>query len=182
MHERFKKLNLNKPYHGQIKPFNFALVGIAMQKQSLRKDSKHIKPLASYRSDPQEAVYEPFVDYETREIREGPEHWLPLSETILKYLDHPEATLDGDEGWLERKHIHVTEVTYIGKEAKEVVVGDGFYTHYKKPVEYEKLARMTLSEAQKTFHIPKSTFYKWKKRWKIGGKPRFYAKTRKKLS
>ena len=44
----------------------------------------------------------------------------PLSKTILQYVDHPESKYDGDIGQLERKHIIVTEIVHIGKEANNI--------------------------------------------------------------
>ncbi|MFZ1898611.1 hypothetical protein [Methanoregula sp.] len=43
-----------------------------------------------------------------------------LNRTILQYLDHAEHKYDGDEGFLERKHIVVSEVVHIGKEANNI--------------------------------------------------------------
>jgi len=43
-----------------------------------------------------------------------------LSRTILQYIDHPENKFDGDIGLLERKHIQVDGVIYIGKEANNI--------------------------------------------------------------
>jgi len=40
-----------------------------------------------------------------------------LSRTIQQYVDHPEYKYDSNEGFLERKRIHVSEVVHIGKEA-----------------------------------------------------------------
>mgnify|MGYP000669285306 CR=1 FL=1 len=57
VHERFKNMNRGKTYEMKIKPFNFALVGVAQQKTSMRSDAKHIKPLAPYSDNPQAAVY-----------------------------------------------------------------------------------------------------------------------------
>ena len=38
----------------------------------------------------------------------------------MQYLDHAEHNIDGDEGFLERKHIVVSEVVHIGKEANNI--------------------------------------------------------------
>lgn len=39
---------------------------------------------------------------------------------ILQYVDHPENKFDRDIGLLERMHVHVDGVVYIGKEAKNI--------------------------------------------------------------
>ena len=64
---RFKKLNEGKAWKEQIKPFNFFLVGF----QAIKENGKAVKPLAPFTKDYQKIVYEPFIDYETGEIKEG---------------------------------------------------------------------------------------------------------------
>ena len=113
---RFKKLNEGKPWREQIKPFNFFLVGF----QVIKEDDKAVKPLAQFTKDYQKIIYEPFIDYETGEVKEGSQYFKPLNRTILRYVEHMENKFDGDEGVLERKHIHVDGLVYIGKEANNI--------------------------------------------------------------
>jgi hypothetical protein len=113
---RFKKLNEGKPWREQIKPFNFFLVGF----QVIKEDDKAVKPLAPFTKDYQKIIYEPFIDYETGEVKEGSQYFKPLNRTILRYVEHMENKFDGDEGVLERKHIHVDGLVYIGKEANNI--------------------------------------------------------------
>lgn len=113
---RFKKLNEGKPWREQIKPFNFFLVGF----QTIEENGKLIKPMAPFTKDYQKIVYEPFIDYETGEVKEGSKYFKPLSRTILQYVDHPENKFDGDVGVLERKHIQADSLVYIGKEANNI--------------------------------------------------------------
>jgi hypothetical protein len=44
----------------------------------------------------------------------------PSSKTILQYIDHPESKYVGDVGQLERRHINVSEIIHIGKEANNI--------------------------------------------------------------
>lgn len=113
---RFKKLNKGKPWSEQIKPFNFFLVGF----QATKENGKTIKPLAPFTENYQTIVYGPFIDYETREIKQGSQYFKPLSETILQYIEHPESKFDGDTGVLKRKHIQADGLVYIGKEANNI--------------------------------------------------------------
>jgi hypothetical protein len=53
-------------------------------------------------------------------LKQGLEYFKPLSKTILQYVDHPESKYKGDIGQLERKHITVTEIVHIGKEANNI--------------------------------------------------------------
>ncbi|WP_244625133.1 hypothetical protein [Methanococcoides vulcani] len=113
---RFKKFNAGREWKDQIKPFNFYLVGF----QAVEENGKAVKPLMSFSSDPQKVVYEPFIDYETGEIKEGSHYFKPLSRTIGQYVEHPEHKFNGEVGILERKHVHADGVVYIGKEANNI--------------------------------------------------------------
>lgn len=68
----------------------------------------------------QKAVYEPFIDYGTGEIREGSHYFKPLSRIITQYVEHLEHKFDGEVGVLERKHVHADGIVYIGKEANNI--------------------------------------------------------------
>jgi hypothetical protein len=113
---RFKKLNEGKPWKEQIKPFNFCLVGF----QAINEDYKAVKPLAPFTKDFQKIVYEPFIDYESGEVKEGTRYFKPLSRTILQYIEHLENKFEGDVGVLERKHIQADGLIYIGKEVNNI--------------------------------------------------------------
>jgi DNA polymerase elongation subunit (family B) len=113
---RFDKINKGKSWEEQIKPYNFYNVGF----QTIEENGKAIKPLSPYCNDPQSIVYEPFIDYETGEIKQGSHYFKPLSRTIIEYANHPEAKFDGDTGILERKHVRADSVIYIGKEANNI--------------------------------------------------------------
>lgn len=114
--KRFKKLNQGKPWKEQIKSFNFFLLGF----QAMEENDKAVKPLAPFTNDYQKIVHEPFIDYEKGEIKEGTQFFKPLSRTILQYIEHMENKFEGDIGVLERKHIQVNGLIYIGKEANNI--------------------------------------------------------------
>ncbi len=114
--KRFDKLNKEKSWKEQIKPFNFYHVGF----QTIKENGKAVKPLIPFSDDPQSIVYEPFIDYETGEIKQGSHYFKQLSRTIIEYANHPEAKFDGDIGVLERKHVQVDSIVYIGKEANNI--------------------------------------------------------------
>ncbi len=112
---RFRTLNEGKEWRDQIKPFNFFLCGYQVKVDG----KKPVKPLSPFTKDPQSIVHEPFIDYDGT-IKQGLEYFKPFSKTILQYVDHPESKYDGDIGQLERKHIIVTEIVHIGKEANNI--------------------------------------------------------------
>ena len=113
---RFKKLNEERNWKEQIKPFNFFLVGF----QAIEENDKAVKPLAPFTKDYQRIVYEPFIDYESGEVKEGSKYFKPLSRTILQYVEHLENKFYGDIGVLERKHVQADGLVYIGKEANNI--------------------------------------------------------------
>ena len=157
--KRFKKLNKDRAYKDQIKPFNFFLTGIG--------NDKEIKPMSSFSKNSQEVVYKPFIDYGTGKIREGLEYWKPLSDMLLSYIDHKESKLDGSIGVLERKHLDIDGFTYIGKEASNLertgILDTPSYPTYRDPkTAEERIASMDLNEAI-TLGLSRSTFYWLKK-------------------
>nr|WP_232221985.1 DNA polymerase [Methanococcoides burtonii] len=113
---RFKGFNKGKSWAEQIKPFNFYHVGF----QTIEENGKAVKPLAPFSNDPQSIVYEPFIDYETGEVKQGSHYFKQLSRTIIEYANHPESKFDGEIGVLERKHVQADSVIYIGKEANSI--------------------------------------------------------------
>ncbi|MCM1987930.1 hypothetical protein [Methanococcoides seepicolus] len=114
--KRFKKINEGQPWSRQIKPFNFCNVGF----QVIEDDGKPIKPLAPFSNDPPKIAYEPFIDYNTGEIKQGVEYFKSLNRTILQYADHPEYKYEGNIGQMKRRHIHADSVVLIGKEANNI--------------------------------------------------------------
>lgn len=113
---RFKKLNEEKSWKDQIKPFNFFLVGF----QVIEENDKAVKPLAPFTKDYQKIVYEPFIDCEKGEVKEESQYFKPLSRTLLQYIEHLESKFDGDIGVLERKQIQADGLVYIRKEANNI--------------------------------------------------------------
>jgi hypothetical protein len=73
-----------------------------------------------FSKDPQKIVYEPFLDYNTGEIKQGAEYFKSLNRTIFQYADHPEYKYEGDIGQMIRRHIHADSVVLIGKEANNI--------------------------------------------------------------
>ncbi|WP_292463474.1 hypothetical protein [Methanolobus sp.] len=113
---RFDKLNKEKSWEEQIKPFGFFLLGF----QTIEENGKTVKPLAPFTKDYQSIVHNPFINYETGEIKHGLHYFKPLSKTIMQYSEHPEHKFEGDIGILERKHIHAKDTIEIGKEANSI--------------------------------------------------------------
>ncbi|WP_250867138.1 hypothetical protein [Methanococcoides seepicolus] len=165
---RFKGFNADKEWKDQIKPFNFYLVGF----KAIEEDGKAVKPLAPFSNDPQKAVYEPFIDYGTGEIREGSHYFKPLSRTITQYVEHLEHKFDGEIGVLERKHVHVDGIVYIGKEANNIDEQELDVKKVQEFIDVEEIKRKILEMPQKEAEIlgvGRSTFQDIKKRIRDGG-------------
>jgi len=116
VYKRFKTVNNGKEWSEEIKPFNFYLISF----QAFEEDGKSVKPICPFSKDSQEAVYRPFIDYQSGTMKEGTHYFKRLGKTISQYLSHPEHKFDGDVGLLERKHIVADGVIHIGKEANSV--------------------------------------------------------------
>jgi hypothetical protein len=164
---RFDKINKGKSWEEQIKPFNFYHVGF----QTIEKNGKPVKPLAPFSNNPQSIVYDPFIDYETGEIKQGSHYFKQLSRTIIEYANHPESKFDGETGILERKHVHADSVIYIGKEANNI---DEQALDVKKAQEFvnkqeimDNILQMSQSEAE-ALGVSRSRFQGIKQRIRDG--------------
>ncbi|WP_319507631.1 hypothetical protein [uncultured Methanolobus sp.] len=160
---RFDKINKGNSWEEQIKPFNFYLVGF----QTVEENGKPVKPLAPYSSNPQSIVYDPFINYETGDIKQSPHYFKQLSRTIIEYANHPEAKFDGETGILERKHVNADSVVYIGKEANNI---DEQALDVKRAQEFinkqeiiDNILNLSVSEA-KALGVPKTTLWDMQER------------------
>jgi len=167
---RFKKLNEGKNWKEQIKPFNFFLVEF----QVIEENDKAVKPLAPFTKDYQKIVYEPFIDYESGEVKEGSQYFKPLSRTILQYVEHLENKFEGDTGVLEKKSIQADGLVYIGKEANNIEDQPLDITKSQVFINEEeikqKILALTPEEARKLGIKHRSTLKRMKDRIMKGGK------------
>ena len=129
---RFKRLNEGKMYDQQIKPFNFALLGI-----KTIIDGEEVKPIAPFCKEPQSVVYNEFINYNDGKTMSGNQYWRSMDSIFFDYLDHKEAKFDGDVGMLKRRSLIVKSMINIGKESNNLEesevfgVRDGDYQIYR---------------------------------------------------
>ena len=116
--KRMKVMNKGKDYFHQVKPFNFAIVGTAMQNR--KHTLEDIKPFIPFTKNYHEAPYKLFIDYHTGEWIQGIQYWKSMEEVFWDYYSHPESKFDGSTGKLDRKHIQVGEIIHIGKESNKL--------------------------------------------------------------
>jgi hypothetical protein len=114
---RFKKMNSNKPYKKQIKPFNFMLIG---------SEKNGVIPCLPYDKNIKGIQYKPFVDYKSDTTSSNlplplSEYWHTLEAVLIQYIRHNDNKFDYDsEGIAHRKHIIVDGIRYIGKESNNL--------------------------------------------------------------
>lgn len=178
---RFKKMNEGRNWKEQIKPFNFLLVGF----QAIEENDKAVKPLVPFTKDYQKIVYEPFIDYESGEVKEGSQYFKSLSRTILQYVEHMENKFQGDIGVLKRKQIQADGLVYIGKEDNNIedqpldITGAQVFINEEELK--QKILDLSPKEAKKLGIRYRSTLKKIKDRILKDGKINMRTKEIKKL-
>jgi hypothetical protein len=157
----FAKLNEGKRYVDQIKPFNFLLTSHVKQLgHHIGSDPEHFHLVAPYESDAKQWLKMEWIDQYTgnryRIITAGNHgernaaRVKTYGDVLREYEFHPEskcADADGNPcgkqtvGLLQRRHIRIKQVKYIGKESnslEDVVSGlihsaQNVYTEYPDP-------------------------------------------------
>lgn len=76
-----------------------------------------------------------------------------MSDTLWEYVNHKESKLEGNEGILERKHVEVNGIVYIGKETENIentgVLDLPIYTIYPNENSLkEKIMKLTSRDAR----------------------------------
>ncbi len=130
----FRKFNANQPYDRQVKPFGFLQSLFAgglfadggptetlasNEKRPRRRSTHPVRPIAPFDRDPAKAVHAAF-DRDSG-------HPVPASalktyrQVIAQYHLHPETKFANgdfvDRGTTRRRHVHVSGIRNIGKEA-----------------------------------------------------------------
>jgi membrane associated rhomboid family serine protease len=179
---RFKKMNEGKPFDKKIKPFNFMLVGNGT---TVNEDGEKVKPVSPFNKNPQVAIEQEFIDYNTGDTLQGREYWKPLSDVFLDYIDHPEAKFEGNVGVLERRHLKPSGCVYIGKEANKVEMQELESNTIETYQDIEKIREFVLgltpAEAREIGIKYRSTLKKIKDNIKLGKKLNFKTKEMKKI-
>jgi hypothetical protein len=109
---RFKAFNNGKAYDKTIRPMNFFLIGFCTD--------KNIKPIAPFSKDAQSMPYGKFIDYRTGNKMKGQQYFKSLADELFEYIQHPESKLAGSIGMLQRRHLVVDKIVYVGKEADKI--------------------------------------------------------------
>ncbi len=176
--KRFAILNRGKNYNDMIKPGNFMLIGFG--------NNSEIKPIAPSCSEPQAMPYSPFINYKTGEVMEGLQYFQSLADILYNYIRHPESKLEGSVGRLDRKHIVVDKITYIGKEANRIddnISGlDKMRVNsYNNTASFEKIILTKNWSDIKQCGIPESQFYAMRKQLQAGKRLKLSSKTKTRL-
>jgi hypothetical protein len=113
---RFRKMNSDKLFNKQIKPFNFILVG---------PEKNEVIPLQPFLKDIQGIEYREFIDYRTgKSSNELPlpsnEYWKSLDDVLTAYIRHNDNKFDYIDHVAHRKHIIADSIRFIGKESNNL--------------------------------------------------------------
>ena len=130
---RFKKVNHNKPFNRQIKPFNFILVG---------SEKNDVIPSLPFSKDINGIQYRDFVDYRTGKSSIAlplphREYWKSLEDVLTAYVRHNDNKFDYDENKARRKHVFADRIRYIGKESNNIDEVNVFGVSKDSYIEYE---------------------------------------------
>jgi hypothetical protein len=189
---RFKMMNQGKSYEDSVKPFNFALVG----SQCLMNEDKcrPIKPIAPFSKDFRLAPFDECIDYASGERIKGEVYWKRLDAYLWNYMNHMETKFDGKAGVLERKHLLVRNILYIGKESNRLeettVLGvqEEDYVIYPKEEDLQTKVQnlndfiLSLTEKKAAIYgINPRQLIRWKNMIANGKPLRLYGKSKRKL-
>jgi hypothetical protein len=144
----FKHYNSGRESSAQVRPFNFMLWFYAKDPKQLvidghdidwTKRSRKPKPAAPYDKDPRKAARKAFDRVTGEPI--GAE-WLETYQRLLRtYAHHPETKFLPAErafsGPLQRRHVHVAAIHFIGKEADRWEEDEQFGADEDSLIEYD---------------------------------------------
>jgi len=153
----FESLNRCKPYAEQVKPFNFLLTAhVIPEGQPNHVDPEKFHLVKPYDSDPRKWLEQEWIDQHSKKkyriTTRGNcgTRWAArvktYGELISEYEFHPEskcADASGDPcgrqttGQLQRRHIKVDEIKFIGKESNSLETVDEGMVHSDKDINTE---------------------------------------------
>jgi hypothetical protein len=117
---RVKRINENRPFDQQIRPYNFVLVG----SPTWTSKNQPVIPITQYTADYDTAPFQSFVDSKTGELHaEATQlYWKTLQKTVSDYVEHPESKFQNGNstGKMRRRHLSANTVVYVGKESNEL--------------------------------------------------------------
>lgn len=97
-----------------------------------------------------------------------------MTQIFWDYLNHPESKFDGDAGVLQRKHLKIINIVYIGKESNDLeeseVLGiddETYLQYHDHNIPIQKILDLKPKEARK-FNIEKTQLQRIKKSLKSG--------------
>lgn len=148
----FDRHNDGRVYRDQVRPFNFltafqprrrpasdwdVIAGTSRRSERPRQDDGLLHPVAPFHVDPCRAVQDCFDRHTGEAVH--PDHLKSYAEVLARYHLHPEDKFRNgeflDRGPTMRRHVHVAEVRYIGKEANRWE--EQFYLGYDPETQIE---------------------------------------------
>jgi hypothetical protein len=144
LHRRLREINRQKKVAKQVKPFNFVLIGQAVESGP---EGEPIHPVTRFSKRTEEAPFRPFIDYSTGKRYPGGSqlYWKPLSAIVREYLNHSESKFGNgsNRGKMKRRRLCIdqSQIGHIGKEAGEIEETELLGVAEDTYVAYEPLAR-----------------------------------------
>jgi len=205
-------LNKGKPYSAQLKPFNFLLsCHVKPFGHPTEVDPEHFHLIAPYESDSRQWLKRDWIDqYSGKSYRiitsghHGDRRTARVKtygDVLIDYEYHPEAKCgdtDGNPcgkqtiGLLERRHIRIDEMKYIGKESDSLEEvesrlehsAENVYTEYPDPRrdEWERKIRPALGKLPPPFLTTESGITERRLADILAGRSRPHRRNREKLT
>jgi hypothetical protein len=125
-----------------------------------------------------------FINYRNGKMMKGQQYFKTLADELWSYMHHPESKLEGIKGTLQRRHLCVNNIYWVGKEAdklEERINGFGTTLNvYNNPKDIGKILMLEWKEV-KVCGISKKQFYRLRKRLRDGRALHLSGKTLKRL-
>jgi hypothetical protein len=193
----FDALNAGKPYADQVKPFNFLLTAfVAPFGQPSGADAARFQLVAPYTRDPRQWTKRRWIDrYSGGSFAvtttgdagdRGVARVRTYRDVIAEYRVHPEAKSAGGDGkscgpetrgLLQRRHVGVHRIRYVGKESNQIEEVDAGIVHDLDEVSLEyrdprrdpwwtdglpRLRQMSTAVVARELSVAPSTVKRWK--------------------
>jgi hypothetical protein len=184
---RFKNITANGKR--TLRPFSFMIVGQAHKPDPITGEK--IIPVVPFTKDSNTIPYQTFFDLRTGKVysKDTESYWKPLSKVFFDFYNHKEEKFNGDIGELARKHVDISGINYIGKEANNIEetsvfgVSDSDIVMYdnKQEERIRDVVKNLTEEKANAYGIKRRNYFDLKRAVRLGKKLDPKRKIRKKL-
>ena len=170
LYHSFEKINQNQPFHKQLKPYNFIVVGNKIEttykwidpyyEDPYREMHGTILPLKAYSKKPKDITFGKCIDKLSGKLLYSDEFiWKKLSNYLYNYFIHPERKFEGDKWFNNRKD----DKRLCGKLRRRYIKPSFIYTISKegKHLEEKELGLIEREESDPITISPEETSINW---------------------